>query len=216
MRPIDPPKSFNTLAVDNVGRLNREKIMNVKYDSRLGIPVSIAFIFAIGYLDYISGFKFSLFPLYLIPIAVISWNENITITILATAIASTIITIKDVHTALELNSGIYFYWDMFVKVCMLLLISYTFWKIRSLMIEKDRLNIELNRSLTEIQELREMIPICAWCHSVRNDKGFYEKIETYLSKVTGSKLTHGICPTCTAKYYGDFTKQSDDKSDRSG
>lgn len=186
--------------------------MNIKYDSKIGIPSYIIFILALGYLDYISGFKFSLFPLYLIPIIIISWNENIGIVILSSIMASIIITIKDVHSTFELNRDVYLYWDISVKVLILLLISYTIWRIRSLMFEKDQLNIRLQHSLTEIQELREMIPICAWCHSVRNDEGFYEKIETYLSKVTGSQLTHGICPTCTEKYYGHFGKPPGGKS----
>ena len=185
--------------------------MGIKYDSRFGIPVSIVFIFVIGYLDYVSGFKFSLFPLYLVPIAVISWNENKVITILSSLLASGIIAIKDTHNALIYNMGVYFYWDILVKVIVISLMCYTFLKIRRLMIEKDALNVKLSQSLAEIQELREMIPICAWCHSVRNDKGFYEKIETYLSKITGSKLTHGICPACTEKYYGNFDKRPEEK-----
>jgi hypothetical protein len=186
--------------------------MSIKYSSKIGVPSFIVFIIAIGYLDYVSGFKFSLFPLYLIPVIVISWHENIGIVTLSSIMASAIITIKDVHSALGLNKGTYFYWDISIKVLILFLIGYTFWKIRNLMAEKDQLNIRLQQSLTEIQELRQMIPICAWCHSVRNDQGFYEKIETYLSKVTGSQLTHGICPSCTEKYYGQFGKPSGDKS----
>ena len=187
--------------------------MSITYDSRFGIPVAIVFIFVIGFLDYASGFKFSLFPLYLIPLAVISWNESKAITFLSSVLASAIIAVKDAHNVLSYNFGVYFYWDILVKVIIILSMSFTFMKIRSLMIEKDALNVKLTRSLEEIQELREMIPICAWCHSVRNDKGFYEKIETYLSKVTGSKLTHGICPACTEKYYGNLSKPSEGKSE---
>ena len=187
--------------------------MSIKYASRFGIPISIAFIFAIGCLDYASGFKFSLFPLYLIPIAVISWNENRAITFLSSVLASAIIAVKDTHNALAYNMGAYFYWDILIKVIVILLMSYTFSKIRSLMIEKDVLNAKLSQSLAEIQELREMIPICAWCHSVRNDKGFYEKIETYLSKLTGSTLTHGICPACIEKYYGRLNKPPEEKTE---
>ena len=186
--------------------------MRLKYNARFGVPIAISFIFLIGYLDYASGFKFNLFPLYLLPIAIISWNGNVAVTVFSSIVASVIITVKDRHNAIAYNMGIYFYWDTLIKVLMILLLSYSFWKIRRLMIEKDTLNAQLQQSLAEIRELREMIPICAWCHSVRNDKGFYEKIETYLGKVTGSKLTHGICPACTEKYYGHFDKQSGGKS----
>jgi len=181
--------------------------MKCRYDSRIGILLLLAFILGISYVDYASGFKFSLFPLYLIPIALISWNEKITVTILSSVLASIIILIKDIYYRTLVTD--YAYWDLFIKILLLFITSFMIWKIRNLIIENDRAVGELRQSLSEIQELREMIPICAWCHSVRNDEGFYEKIESYLNKHTGSKLTHGICPSCVEKYYGHRSKQSD-------
>ncbi len=52
---------------------------------------------------------------------------------------------------------------------------------------------------TEINNLRELLPICAYCKKIRNDKNYWEKIETYISKYSNVSFSHGICPDCAEK-----------------
>jgi hypothetical protein len=56
----------------------------------------------------------------------------------------------------------------------------------------------LQQALAEIGELRGLIPVCAWCKNVRDDAGFWQRLEDYLTTHTGARTTHGICPTCLA------------------
>ena len=62
--------------------------------------------------------------------------------------------------------------------------------------ENERLVADLQKALAEIRTLRGFIPICAWCHKVRDDAGFWQQIERYLSARTDAKFSHSICPTC--------------------
>ncbi len=62
--------------------------------------------------------------------------------------------------------------------------------------EKNR---ELREALENVHVLRGMLPICSWCHNVRNDKGYWDRIETYLMKHSKVEFSHGICPTCQAR-----------------
>ena len=48
-----------------------------------------------------------------------------------------------------------------------------------------------------------MTLICAWCKKVRDDQGYWNKIEAYLSARTDAQFTHGICPDCTKKVMAD-------------
>jgi DNA-binding response OmpR family regulator len=57
---------------------------------------------------------------------------------------------------------------------------------------------------TEVRQLKEMIPICSQCRKVRNDKNYWQGVETYINEQTGSNFTHGICPECTAIYLADL------------
>jgi len=65
--------------------------------------------------------------------------------------------------------------------------------------ERDALVTELQRALAEIRTLRGFIPVCAWCHKVRDDAGFWQEIEQYLHERTDATVSHGICPACVEK-----------------
>lgn len=62
--------------------------------------------------------------------------------------------------------------------------------------ERAVLLTELQQALVEIRTLRGLIPICAWCHKVRDDAGFWQGIETYLHAHTHATFSHSICPEC--------------------
>ena len=65
--------------------------------------------------------------------------------------------------------------------------------------EDAALVAELQQALAEIKTLRGFIPICAWCHKVRDDSGFWQQIEVYLDARTDATFSHSICPTCAAE-----------------
>lgn len=55
------------------------------------------------------------------------------------------------------------------------------------------------RYTTEIRQLKDIIPICSYCHKVRDDGDYWERVETYIKQRTGSRFSHGICPECFDK-----------------
>lgn len=57
-------------------------------------------------------------------------------------------------------------------------------------------NEELSHALTEVQTLSGLLPICAWCKKVRNDGGYWQKVEDYLATHSQIRFTHGICSEC--------------------
>ena len=54
----------------------------------------------------------------------------------------------------------------------------------------------LQHALDQVRQLKELLPICAWCKRVRDDKDYWHSIEEYLHVHTGTDFTHGICPHC--------------------
>jgi len=48
----------------------------------------------------------------------------------------------------------------------------------------------------QVKQLESFIPICSHCKKIRDDQNFWEQIETYVAKRTGSRFSHGICPDC--------------------
>jgi len=65
--------------------------------------------------------------------------------------------------------------------------------------ELERVNRELQEALDRIETLRGIIPICAWCHNVRDDEGFWSGVEEFIGSHSLAEFTHGICPACSEK-----------------
>lgn len=65
--------------------------------------------------------------------------------------------------------------------------------------ERDLLLADLERAVWEIKTLEGLIPICAWCHKVRDDAGFWQQLEKYLDEKTDATFSHSICPACVAR-----------------
>ena len=72
--------------------------------------------------------------------------------------------------------------------------------------EREELISELKEALSKIKTLSGLIPICANCKNIRDDKGFWNKIEIYISKHSDTTFTHGICPDCKDKLYPELKR----------
>ena len=57
----------------------------------------------------------------------------------------------------------------------------------------------------EIRQLKQIIPICVYCRKVRDEDNYWDRVETYIQKETGSRFSHGACPDCCEKEVADFT-----------
>ena len=80
-------------------------------------------------------------------------------------------------------------------------------------IGRQKLIAQLEKSLNEIRTLKGLVPICAWCRNIRDDKGYWKKVETYIEENTEASFTHGICPECLKKISPDLHEKAlQDKS----
>ena len=60
---------------------------------------------------------------------------------------------------------------------------------------------ELREALEQIKTLRGLVPICSWCKKIRDDTGFWQRLECYLQAHTEAEFTHGICPDCAKRHH---------------
>jgi PAS domain S-box-containing protein len=78
--------------------------------------------------------------------------------------------------------------------------------------DRDKLIVDLQKSLSEVKTLRGFLPICSHCKKIRDDEGYWNQIELYIQKHSETEFSHGICPECAKKYYPDFDLYGADKS----
>lgn len=76
-----------------------------------------------------------------------------------------------------------------------------------------KLNSELQSALDEIRKLNGLLPICASCKKIRDDKGYWSQIESYIMEHANVQFSHGICPDCAEKLYPDIPLYESDEKD---
>ena len=67
-------------------------------------------------------------------------------------------------------------------------------------------NAELSQALQEVKVLRGFIPICMSCKKIRDDKGFWQQLESYIQKRSEALFSHGVCPDCYQKLSDKYLK----------
>jgi hypothetical protein len=66
--------------------------------------------------------------------------------------------------------------------------------------ERDK----LQDALSEVKTLQGILPICSYCKKIRDDQGYWQKVEKYVHDRSGAEFSHGVCPECAKKHWGDY------------
>lgn len=69
--------------------------------------------------------------------------------------------------------------------------------------ERDKLIIDLQEALAKVKVLSGLIPVCSSCKKIRDDKGYWNQLETYIEEHSEASFSHSICPECSEKLYGN-------------
>ncbi|MBI2840597.1 MAG: histidine kinase [Acidobacteria bacterium] len=80
-------------------------------------------------------------------------------------------------------------------------------RIRQVQARGRALAVKVDEALAHIRILRGMLPICASCKNIRDDKGYWNQIEMYIRDHSEAEFSHGICPDCMKKLYPDFVEK---------
>ena len=73
--------------------------------------------------------------------------------------------------------------------------------------ERENLVLELQEALAQIKTLSGLIPICAACKNIRDDQGYWHRVESYIQNHSDAEFSHGICPNCKKKLYAGVFEQ---------
>jgi two-component system, cell cycle sensor histidine kinase and response regulator CckA len=68
--------------------------------------------------------------------------------------------------------------------------------------EREKLIGELRDALAKVRTLSGLLPICSSCKMIRDDKGYWNRLEVYISEHSEAEFTHGLCPDCMKNLYG--------------
>lgn len=69
---------------------------------------------------------------------------------------------------------------------------------------QEAVNRELQEALAQVKRLSGLLPICSSCKKIRDDAGYWQQIESYITDHSEADFTHSICPDCASKLYPDL------------
>jgi len=75
--------------------------------------------------------------------------------------------------------------------------------------KQEDLIAQLRGALDEVKQLRGIIPICARCKKIRDDRGFWRQVEQYISEHSEAEFSHDLCPHCMEEMYSDLINGSE-------
>ena len=102
--------------------------------------------------------------------------------------------------------------DELLSVSIFVSIAFVFFSVRrwndlrtayDMLLERSK---SLQKALSEIKQLRGIIPICASCKKIRDDEGYWHQVESYVSAHSDASFSHSICPNCAKKLYPEFVE----------
>jgi hypothetical protein len=74
------------------------------------------------------------------------------------------------------------------------------------------LSVARKRAEEDIKVLHGLLPICCYCKKIRDDKGFWQKVERYIAARSEADFSHGMCPDCGAKHFPDIVAEPSRKA----
>jgi DNA-binding response OmpR family regulator len=77
-------------------------------------------------------------------------------------------------------------------------------RVVSLQADLARRIRELSEALAHVRTLQGILPICMYCHKIRNDQESWDRMELYIAEHSDAEFSHGICPECMLKYHSDL------------
>jgi hypothetical protein len=165
----------------------------------------------IGFIDNLTGYELGMSVFYLIPICFISWFINKTAGILMSIIAVVTMIIADMMAGEYVENYIIKGWNTLVHLIFFIIVASLVNEVKSYLDKQKTIVVKLQKALSEVKTLSGLLPICAACKKIRDDNGYWQQIEQYISKHSEAEFSHGICPECRGKLYPKISVKVVDK-----
>ena len=90
-------------------------------------------------------------------------------------------------------------------ILLVILVIILYWnrRLQREIIVRKKAESDLQRALDDVKTLEGLLPICASCNKIRDDKGYWNQLEVYIEDHSDALFSHGICPDCAKKLYGE-------------
>lgn len=166
------------------------------------LTVCLVFCMFLAWFDFVTGEDLDFFALYYVPIAgavwLVGWPAGLAV---AFAAAGAWLGVDyATHTPYVWSIGAC---DTGVRLFSFAVLALALARIRDDLARQRRLNDDLRDAMAQIKQLSGILPICSICKKIRDTGSEWVPLERYICKHSEAQLSHGLCPACFRKFYGE-------------
>jgi len=173
--------------------------MNRLYGARPAWMVAATLYWAVMLIDVFAPPEVEFSAFYLAPVIWLAWARGSREGLVLALLSGLGWYIHDIISGRPHGSEFFRLWTALNHQLSYLLAAWVVGALRCEVLLQQSLNRRLNESMAEVRELKGLLPVCAWCHNIRDDQGEWHPMEVFIQQRTGASATHGICPSCLEK-----------------
>lgn len=176
------------------------------------VILGFALVGLLGFFDDISGYDLGFFVFYFIPISLVAWKADRVWALVLAAVSAIVWGYVDFLSGHHYSSTVYYFWNAGIRLISFVILAVFVDMVQVLLRRQQKLNADLSKTLADLKQLKGFLPICASCKKIRNDNGYWEQIEKYISSHSEAEFTHSICPECAKRLYGSIEEMTSKRS----
>jgi hypothetical protein len=173
--------------------------------------IAVISLLVVVWIDYATGREVSVSILYIVPVALLAWFDTRGAGVAMSLLSATMWYLCNALGEHAFSHPLTPVWNTVVRLGFFVIASLTLSRLRASVNELSRLTAnqsklidELQAALDNVKVLSGFIPICASCKKVRDDRGFWQQIEEYISEHSEALFSHSLCPDCARRLYPEL------------
>lgn len=170
---------------------------NARARGLLIAPAGVLVLGAIGLLDHLTGPEISFGIFYFLPIWMMTWHLGRRSGVLFALLCALVWLVVDVTDGGATSSPWIPFWNAGAR--------FVYFLTFALLLSGTREKLQASRR--EAKQLSSLLPICAECKKIRDDRGQWHEVEAYIRDHSDTSFSHGICPECTKKLYPEYSEE---------
>jgi hypothetical protein len=146
--------------------------------------------------DALTPFDLGFSAFYVLPVLIAAWGLGMSRGLGFAILSACCWYCLDLTSGRPVAHEFFRAWDSFNHLLSYSLIAIITGSLKAAFLREQQLRVDREQALQNVHELEGLLPVCAWCKKIRDDKGYWQELEAYLKPRTKASFSHGICPDC--------------------
>lgn len=169
--------------------------------------LALIMLAVIGWFDFVTGYDLHVFAFYFLPVWLVSWHVGLRSGAYMAVLAAGTWFVADYASGHAYSSPAIAGWNALMEFVACIIVAAIASVVRRQLRAQEKLNAELFETMAQIKRLEGLLPICAACKQIRNERGEWEVMERYITTHSEAQFSHSVCPSCARQLYPKYVDE---------